>query len=358
MDIGSRMQRLRSTLGDLDALLVTRLVNIRYLSGFTGSAASLLIGRETACFVSDGRYAEQSREQLGAAGCDARIEIASVGVQERLARTISDWGARRLGFEAHGVTWAEHRSFSETFAGVELVATERTVEQLRQVKEPSEVERIRAACAIGDDAFSEIVTLLPAGPSEQELALELERAMRERGAESTSFDPIVASGPNSAKPHARPSTREIGRNELVVLDFGCVVDGYCSDMTRTVSVGDPGDDARRVFDVVLESQRAGRHAVADGVACAAVDTASREVVDEAGFGELFTHGTGHGVGLEIHEAPRVAATASDTLAFGHVVTVEPGVYRPGVGGVRIEDTVVVTPHGAEPLTASSKELVL
>jgi Xaa-Pro aminopeptidase len=173
-----------------------------------------------------------------------------------------------------------------------------------------------------------------------------------------SFDPIIASGPNGAKPHAQPSDRVIERGELVVCDFGCIVDGYCSDMTRTVSVGDPGPDARRLYDVVLESQAAGRDAVAIAAECAAVDRASRDIIDAAGLGETFIHGTGHGVGLDIHEAPRVSSSARDILRDNDVVTVEPGVYLPGVGGVRIEDTVVVTPSGALPLTLTPKALVL
>jgi Xaa-Pro aminopeptidase len=194
--------------------------------------------------------------------------------------------------------------------------------------------------------------------TERAFALELEFAMRERGASGNSFDPIIASGPNGAKPHHMPSDRVVEHNELVVCDFGCIVDGYCSDMTRTVSIGDPGAEARHLYDVVLASQQAGRARVAADVACADVDRASRDVIADAGWADAFSHSTGHGVGLEIHEAPRVASAASDTLLVNDVVTVEPGVYLPGIGGVRIEDTVVVGATGAEPLTLTPKDLVL
>jgi Xaa-Pro aminopeptidase len=239
---------------------------------------------------------------------------------------------------------------------VTLVPSEDVVEDQRRVKEPAEVARIRAACAIADEALAAQLPTLAAGPTEREFALALEIGMRERGAGGTSFDTICAAGPNAAMPHARPTDRAIEPDELVVIDFGCIVDGYCSDMTRTVSVRDPGPDATRLWETVRDSQRAGRDAVAAGVACADVDRASRDVIEAAGWGDAFSHGTGHGVGLEIHEAPRVAKAVGGTLDVGVVVTVEPGVYLPGVGGVRLEDTVVVTDDGAEALTSFPKHL--
>lgn len=362
MDVGARLDRLRAELGgaEVDALLVTRLVNVRYLTGFTGSAATLLVTGTGATFVTDGRYRDQSADQLAGAGVEADVVIGLTQGEQvaALVKVANAAEVMRLGLEADTVSWAQQRSLTTELAGVDLVPTEGLVDGLRMVKEPGEVERIRAACAIADDALAELLPSLREGPTERDFALRLEFAMRERGASGVSFDPIVAAGPNGAKPHARPSDRRIGAGELVVIDFGCVVDGYCSDMTRTVSVGDPSPEARRIWETVLDAQRAGCEAVRPGVECAAVDGASREVISGAGWADAFVHGTGHGVGLEIHESPRVASTSTGTLAPGHVVTVEPGVYLSGVGGVRIEDTLVVTEAGATALTEFPKHLVV
>jgi Xaa-Pro aminopeptidase len=360
MDVGARAARLRPLFADagIDALLVTNVTNVRYLTGFTGSAGTVLVTADALLFTTDGRYRTQSGEQLAAAGVDAEVVVGATVAEQReaIARAL-DAGAR-VGLEAATVPWAQQRELAVVLTDHELVPTEGLVERLRQVKEPGEVARIRAACAIADDALAALLPRLAERPTEREFALDLEVEMRRRGASGNSFDPIIASGPNGALPHARPTSRRVERRELVVIDFGCIVDGYCSDMTRTVSVGDPGPDARHLWDVVRAAQSAGRDAVREGAACAAVDKACRDVIADAGWAELFAHGTGHGVGLEIHEAPRVAGTARDTLATGSVVTVEPGVYLPGVGGVRIEDTLVVTPGGADPLTEFPKELVL
>jgi len=360
LSVAPRLDRLRAAFAaaQVDALLVTRLPNIRYLTGFTGSAAMVLVTEQGVTFTTDGRYTEQSGEQLAAAGVEAQIEIGATQADQRDALAAAAAGVARVGLEAHGVTWAQQRDIAGWFGAAELVATDHVVETLRLVKEEAEVARIRAACAIGDAAFAEVRPMLADGPTEQEVALALEWAMRTRGASGNSFDPIVAAGPNAAKPHARPSARRIEPGELVVLDFGCIVDGYCSDMTRTVSVGPPNAASQRLVDVVREAQANGRDAVRAGAAAADVDRACRDIIDSAGLGEYFVHSTGHGVGLEIHEAPRVAKTAGDTLEAGFVVTVEPGVYVPGVGGVRVEDTLVVTYDGADPLTLAPKDLVV
>ena len=361
LEISTRLDRLRAEFdaGGIDALLVTRLPNVRYLTGFTGSAAMLLVRRDGAVLVSDGRYGEQARTQLHEAGVPATVEIRTTMAEQRAVLADAASGVARVGLEDHGITWAQQREIADAFGtGIELVPAGSVVEELRRVKDVGEVDRIAAACAIADDAFVSLLPRLADAPTEREFALALEFAMRERGATHMSFDPIIAAGPNGAMPHSRPTDRPIGRGELVVCDFGCVVDGYCSDMTRTVSVGDPGADARRLYDLVLASQRAGRDAVAFGVECAEVDRVCRDVISDAGYGDAFSHGTGHGVGLEIHEAPRVAKAAAGTLLVGDVVTVEPGVYLPGVGGVRIEDTVVVTASGSRPLTHTLKDLML
>jgi Xaa-Pro aminopeptidase len=361
MDVAGRGAGLRARFerAGIDALLVTRLPNVVYLTGFTGSSAMVLVGPDELVFVTDGRYGEQAAEQLTAAGVGARLEVRVSQAAQRDVMREAAGGYRRLGLEAHGVTWAQQRAFAdEWFPDAELVATEHVVEDLRRAKEPAEVARIQAACTIADEALAAVASWLGDRPSERDVALWLDLEMRDRGAAGTSFDSIVASGPNGAKPHARPSSRTIEAGEPVVIDFGCIVDGYCSDMTRTLSVGDPGPEARHVYEVVRDAQQLGRDAVSAGVDCARVDKACRDVIDAAGWGEAFVHGTGHGVGLEIHEAPRVAATARDTLASGYVVTVEPGVYLPGVGGVRIEDTVVVTDSGADVLTRFSKDFLL
>ena len=358
MDFDARLKRLRAGLDDAgsDALVVSSLTNIRYLTGFTGSAGLLLVLPEGTVLVTDGRYETQAAEQL--AGVGARPEIApAAGQKELVVSLVSCSGPARVGLEAAHVSWARQRAFElDWFPGAELVPTEGLVEGLRRVKDAGEIARLARAAEIADAALLSVRPLLTSGPTEVTFGQALDSEMRRLGASGPSFETIVASGPNAAKPHHRPSGRRIEPDELVVLDFGAVFDGYCSDMTRTVAVRPPAPSLLDLVDVVATSQAAGVAAVGPGVACSEVDRACRDVVAAAGWADRFVHGTGHGVGLDIHEAPSVAATSSDTLLPGHVVTVEPGVYLPGVAGARIEDTVVVTHDGCYPLTITPKEL--
>ncbi|MGH9127073.1 MAG: M24 family metallopeptidase [Acidimicrobiales bacterium] len=362
MDVSGRLPRLRGALGgaECDAVLVTSLTNIRYLTGFTGSAGMLFVLPDEVVLVTDGRYETQSAEQLAAAGVAVRVEIGQAARQTEVAKELvsSAGAAFRLGLEATHVSWARQRAMADLFPDVDLVATVGLVEELRRIKDAGEIARVAEAARIADAALASVRPLLADAPTEVAFGQALDAEMRRLGATSPSFETIVASGPNAAKPHHRPSQRTVGRHELIVLDFGALVDGYCSDMTRTLCAGEPAGELLRVVEVVLASQAAGVAAVRAGVACVDVDRACREVIADAGWGERFVHGTGHGVGLDIHEAPAVAATSSDTLAAGHVVTVEPGVYLAGVGGARIEDTVVVTHDGCWPVTTTSKDLYL
>lgn len=357
MPVPARAERLRPLLAEAgcDALLVTKLVNIRWLTGFSGSAALLLVAPDGLYFVTDGRYDGQSHEQLGAAGVDADIFIGTTSAAQQQHVGELAVGLDRIGLEAASVSWAAQRRYAaDWFPGAELIATDGLVEGLRVAKDPGEVARIEAAAAVADAALARLRHRLGDELEEREFALELDTEMRRLGATGPSFETICASGPNGAKPHHRPDHRRMREGDLVVLDFGAVVDGYCSDMTRTVMLGEPTTTQAAMVDVVERSQRAGVGAVIAGTEAVDVDAACRAVIDDAGWADAFSHGTGHGVGLEIHEAPSVSRNATATLDSGAIVTVEPGVYLPEHGGVRIEDSLLVTDTGSRPLTLAPK----
>jgi Xaa-Pro aminopeptidase len=364
MDVAGRLRRLRARLPDArcEALVVTNLINVRYLTGFSGSAGMLLVAPDRALLVTDGRYRDQSADELSAAGVEAAIEIGRPAEQLE-AIDLATRGFRRLGLEADDITWSGKDRLASRLScvtsGGSLVATRGVVEALRVVKDAGELARIEAAADIADVALAQVKELLKEGQTELDFSLALDFEMRRRGADGVAFETIVASGPNGARPHAGVSDRRIGPGELVVIDFGAEVDGYRSDMTRTVCVGPLGSsELLDVLDAVLIGQRAGVRSLRPGATGGDVDAACRESLTRAGFGELFLHGTGHGVGLQIHEAPAIAAGATDILVEGAVVTVEPGAYLPGVGGVRIEDTLVITATGARALTKSTKDTIL
>ncbi|CAN5731152.1 Xaa-Pro peptidase family protein [soil metagenome] len=358
MDVAGRAPRLRELFDEAgcDALVVSRLVNTRYLTGFSGSAGVLVVTPDELVLVTDGRYRDQAAEQLAAAAVEGRIDVGQTAAEQQELLAAATSGHPRLGLEAAHVSWSTQRRYdSEWFPEAELVATVGLVEGLRQFKDEGELSRMAAAAALADAALASVRHRLGEGPTEASFALELDSEVRRLGADGASFETIVASGPNGAKPHARPGPRRIVEGDLVVVDFGATVEGYHSDMTRTTVVGTPTATQQRMLEVVADSQAAGVAAVRTGVECVEVDRTCREVIEEAGWLDAFLHGTGHGVGLDIHEDPKVAKTSTAILGVGHVVTVEPGVYLPKHGGVRIEDTVVVTATGSRLLTHAPKD---
>jgi Xaa-Pro aminopeptidase len=348
----------------LDALLVVDLLNIRYLTGFTGSNAALVVhaadgpGNERhTIFCTDGRYLTQSAEQVPDLEriIDRNSAIALVGKLAQDARAF-----RRTGYESHHVTVEALDGLADAAAEVELVRAPGMVETLRVVKDDLEIEALRMACAAADRAFADLVEHggIRPGRTEREVARELENLMLENGAADKSFETIVATGAYSAVPHHRPTDAVLQSGDFVKMDFGALVDGYHSDMTRTIVLGKPQDWQREIYDLVAASQAAGRAALMPGADVKDIDAASRDVIEGAGRGEEFLHGLGHGVGLQIHEAPSLAKTGEGTLSAGMAVTVEPGVYLAGRGGVRIEDTLVVREAGPELLTLTTKQLMV
>ena len=343
----------------VEALVLTNLANGRWLTGFSGSAMVVVLTADDLLVITDGRYATQAPAELSAAGVEGRVVIANRGGEQQEAAAGAVAGLGRIALEAENVSWSRYRKFAgEWFAGAELVPSTGVIERLRRRKSPEEVARVAAAAAVADGALAEVLPRLAERPTEGEVAAELDHLMRRGGASGSAFDTIVAAGENSALPHARPGPRRIEPGDLVVIDFGAIIDGYRSDMTRTVCVGEPRPPGGRVYEVVRESQQAGVDIVAAGVSCADVDAVCREVIGDAGWGEAFLHSTGHGVGLDIHEAPSLSSRSDEVLAAGEIVTVEPGIYLAGSGGVRIEDTVVVTDDGCRRLTSSPKTLVV
>ncbi len=355
--MSSRADRLAGLLAGagIDVLLVTDLYNLRYLTGYSGSNGVALIGSKVRTFVTDFRYVEQAAEQV-----DPSFE--RLRASQHLLEGIEDAlpaGEQRLGFEAAHVSVSNHERLRELLPDqIELVGTTDLVEGLRVVKEPDEVAAIKAAAALADEAFEQLVAGGLVGQNERELAMKLELEMRRRGAEQPSFSPIVAAGPHGALPHASPRDSMIRSGELVVIDWGAQLDGYCSDCTRTLAAGGVDSKAVEVYQLVLDAQLASVEDVRAGATGREVDSVARAAIEAAGHGEHFGHGLGHGVGLEVHEAPRLAQRSESVLAAGNVVTVEPGIYLPGEFGVRIEDLVVVTDDSCEILTSISKELTI
>ncbi|MEA2365901.1 MAG: Xaa-Pro aminopeptidase [Thermoleophilaceae bacterium] len=349
MSRGDRLVELMAE-RELDSLLVSDLTNVRYLSGFTGTNGACVITPEERLFLTDFRYVEQAREQV--------TELERVEVGRDMLGDVAKRLRGRAGFDDEHMSVASYRKLAEKVPdGVELVAAGGLVERLRAVKDESEVAAMRAAAELATKAYESLHEHGLAGRTEREVAIQLVRLMEDLGAEEPSFPPIVAAGPRGALPHAVPRDLEIPRDTLVVIDMGARVDGYCSDCTRTLATGQVADDLLESYELVLRAQTAALSAVTAGAECSAVDAVAREIIDAAGHADHFGHGLGHGVGLEVHEAPRLGKTAEGSLVAGNAVTVEPGVYLPESFGVRIEDLVIVTEGEPDVLTGFPKELV-
>jgi len=349
----SRADRLVEQLREreLDALLVTDLIDVRWLTGFTGTNGAALVSADERLFLTDFRYVEQAGEQVGDG-----FELIRAG-RDLLGDIASRLPSGRAGFDDERVTVKAHARLTERAgATVELIAAGGLVRELREVKDAAELDRIAAAAELATACFETVVGRGLAGRSERALALDLEHELRLAGAEDPSFPSIVAAGPHGALPHAEPRDVEIPAGVLVTIDWGARLDGYCSDCTRTLASGPVGERAREVYELVLRAQEAALAAVEPGAGCAALDGDAREIIAAAGHGDAFGHGLGHGVGLEVHEGPRLAKGAPGTLVSGNAVTVEPGVYLPGELGVRIEDLAIVGDDGPRVLTSFPKQL--
>jgi Xaa-Pro aminopeptidase len=335
----------------LDALLVQALPNIRYLSGFSGSAGLLIVrAAPPDVFLTDFRYQSQVADELDP---EIEVRIESESVLKTAREILHGEGASRVAFEREQLTYRSWSEWSQV-EGPALVPVAEWVEEARAVKSPAEIEAIREACRIADEAFAASLAEVHPGITERELAARLELSLVARGAEGASFESIVAFGERSALPHARPGSRVLRRGDIVLLDFGAVADGYVSDITRTVSCGEPVAEMRDVYAVVLEAQRAALQGIGAGMSGPEADGQARQVIEAAGYGAQFGHSLGHGIGLEVHEAPRLSRKSEDRLAPGMTVTIEPGIYLEGIGGVRIEDDALVTDAGLEALTASPR----
>ncbi len=339
----------------LSAFAVTNRKNVRYLTGFTGSAGACLISAGSAVFITDFRYRSQAAKQVPPDFRRAEHASPIQGIAKELKRT----RAKALAFEEAHLTHGVYRQLRKLIKGVRLKPVSGLVEALRLCKDPGEVRMLKRGARVNGDALGEVAASIRPGRAETGVALDLETAMRRRGASGASFDTIVASGPRSALPHGIASSRKLKKGDLITIDFGAVMSGYHADTTRVFSLGRPTPKGEKIYEIVLEAQMTALEAVKPGVSCGEVDKAARDVISGYGYGEAFGHGTGHGVGLDIHEAPRLGPGVKEELRPGMVVTVEPGIYLPRWGGVRIEDMVLVTERGKEVLTRSTpKELVV
>lgn len=352
MDRLAKVRERFSKLG-IDGLLITNSKNRRYMTGFTGTAGVVLISQSKAVFITDFRYVEQAKNQVE----NYEIVQHKGPIHEEVARLVKDFSIQKLGFEQDEMTFGTYKMYDNTVSA-EMVPISGIIETLRLIKTDKELEILKQAAAIADQAFEHIIKYIKPGVTELEVSNEMEFFMRKQGATSSSFDTIVASGFRSALPHGVASDKVITGAELVTLDFGAYYKGYCSDITRTVAVGDVSAELKKIYEIVLEAQLLGMNSIKSGMTGKQADSLTRDYITKKGYGDYFGHSTGHGIGLDIHEGPALSVKSDTILEPGMVVTVEPGIYIPGVGGVRIEDDIVITKEGNVPLTHSPKELLI
>ncbi len=351
----TRLEKIRALLNEqnLDAMYITHLPNIRYLSGFSGSSAFLIIAKNTGYFISDFRYKEQSAAQVK----DFTIAI-NYKTTDEIKRIFEDEKFKTVGFESTHMTVNGLETLKELFPGANFVPQKEAIEQFTMEKTPDEISKIKKVIEITDRTFSKMLEFIKPGMTELEVSAEITYTQKKLGAERDSFDPIVASGKRGALPHGMASDKKIESGDMVTLDFGCVYDGFCSDMTRTIAVGNPSDEMKKIYDIVLQAQVKACEAAKSGMSSKALDSVARNYITENGYGEQFGHGTGHGLGIEVHELPSLSPRMDMNLLKNSVVTIEPGIYVEGLGGVRIEDDVLLNDTGCEILNKSKKELII
>ncbi|WP_304608780.1 Xaa-Pro peptidase family protein [Planomicrobium sp. CPCC 101079] len=348
-----KLQKLRTEMEkqQLEALLVTSRYNLRYVTNFTGSAGLALVTKDKAWFITDFRYTEQATAQA----TEFEVVQAKTNLLEEVAELAKEYGVGTISFEQEYMTYATFVQYQEKL-DAQLKPVSGLIEKIRMIKTPDEVEILKQAAKIADAAYEHICGFIRAGRTELEVSNELEFFMRQQGATSSSFDIIVASGLRSALPHGVATGKVIEQGELVTLDFGALYNGYISDITRTVAVGEPSEQLKEIYQIVLDSQVLGVEKIGPGMTGIEADAIARDYIKSKGYGEAFGHSTGHGIGLEVHEAPGLSSKSETVLEPGMAVTVEPGIYLPGIGGVRIEDDILITESGNERLTNSTKEL--
>ncbi len=353
----SNLDKLRQLMEEnaIDAVIISEDRNKRYYSGYTGTDAYLLILAESRFLITDFRYIEQAKAQ-----CPGYEIIEAFGQKayEFIKQTCEETGAKRIWFEDDTLTFKEYTDIKAALDPLELVPDSGSIAKPRILKTPKEVNNIRKAAKLADKGFLHILDFIRPGVTEREIALELEFFLRENGSEGLAFPIIAASGPNGALPHAEPTDDKLEYGTLITLDFGCVVNGYCSDMTRTVALGEPPEKLKEVYHIVLEAQKRALDFLKPGISGIEADKQARDHIFSHGYGDYFGHGLGHGVGLNVHEAPRLSPRGETILEPGMVVSVEPGIYLPGLGGVRIEDLVVITENGFDNLVSSRKDLII